>query len=296
MQQETKPARSLPMVTIVIPCYNEEESIGEDIDSTRKAMEATDYQYEILVINDGSQDRTEAIALERGVRVISHHENKGVGFSRKTGVREAKGELIVMIDGDGSYPAYQIPDLLGYMDRCDMCIGDRSREAGTLKLLRTPAKWVIRKIASYVTGKNIYDLNSGQRAFYRETALKFFNILPAGHSWVSTLTIAYLSNHLTVKYTPIDYHPRKGRSTFHPIMDTFQYLSLVFRTVMYFNPLKIFFPLSILFMGPGILKLLWEGPLQNGVIRESTIIIITVGGMVGTMGSLAGLIVKMNRK
>jgi polyisoprenyl-phosphate glycosyltransferase len=284
-----------PKVSIIIPAYNEEKAIGEDVDAVRRTMEKTDYPFEILVVNDGSRDRTEEIALEHGARVINHHENKGVGAARKTGIRAAEGEIIVMLDGDGTYPAYQIPDLLGYMDRCDLCVGDRSREAGTWKILRKPAKWIIRRIASYVTGKKIYDLNSGLRAFYKNTAMRFFNILPEGHSWVSTLTIAYLANGLTVKYTPIDYHPRKGSSTFNPISDTLQYLGLVFRTVMYFKPLKVFVPLAGLFFGAGVIKLFMEGPLASGPIKESTIILITFGGLVGVMGLLADLIVKLNR-
>ena len=288
--------KSLPKVSVVIPAYNEEAAVGQDIDAIRRAMETTEYPYEILVVNDGSRDQTEEIALQRGARVINHHENKGVGWTRKTGIQAAEGEIIVMIDGDGTYPADQIPVLLSYMDRCDMCVGDRSQEAGSMKLLRAPAKWLIRHIASYVTGKKIYDLNSGLRAFHKETVTGYFNLLPGGHSWVSTQTIAYLASGLTVKYTPIDYHPRKGKSTFHPISDTLQYLSLVFRAVMYFNPLKVFVPLALVFFGGGVLKLLWEGPLvMHGPIKESTIILITFGGLVGVIGLLADLIVKMNR-
>lgn len=286
---------SKPSVSVIIPAYNEEAAIGEDIDAVRQAMERTAYEYEILVVNDGSSDRTAELAEEHGARVFSHFENRGVGRARTTGLRQATGDVVVMLDGDGSYPAEQIPELLAYMNRCDMCVGDRSREAGTMKFLRGPAKWTIRHIASYITGKKIYDLNSGMRAFYRDQALKFAGVLPPGHSWVSTLTIAYLANGLTVKYSPIHYHPRKGKSTFHPISDTIQYLSLVFRTVMYFNPLKVFVPLAAVFLGSGILKMFWEGPWSRGPIKESTIILIIVGGLVGVMGLLADLIVKMNR-
>mgnify|MGYP006292390299 CR=1 FL=1 len=282
-------------VSVVIPAYNEEAAIGEDIEDVRRAMKDAGYDYEILVVNDGSKDRTAEIAGQHGATVINHHENKGVGAARKTGIKKAAGEIIVMLDGDGTYPPRHIPEILSYMDRCDMCVGDRSREAGTMKILRGTAKWIIRHIASYITGKKIYDLNSGMRAFYKETAMKYFNILPAGHSWVSTITIAYLASGMTVKYIPIDYNPRKGKSTFHPLSDTLQYLGLVFRTVMYFNPLKVFVPLALIFFGGGAAKLIWEGPIQNGPIKESTIILITFGGLIGVMGLLADLIVKINR-
>ena len=282
-------------VSIVLPVYNESLALGETISDIRKVMEDSKIPYEIIVVDDGSSDDSAEIAKKNNVEVIRHYENKGTGAARKSGILKSQYEIILMLDADKTYPAHQIPELLSYMDRCDMVVGDRGKEMGTLPWLRKPAKSIIKKIASFVTGKKIYDLNSGMRAFRKSMVLKFFKILPNTHSWVSTITIAYLSNNLTVKYIPIEYYKRTGKSTFHPIRDTFNYASLVFRTIMYFNPLKVFFPIALVITGSGIAKLLYEGPYLGRPIKESTIILITVGVITGVLGLLADLIVKMNR-
>ncbi|MCA9430617.1 MAG: glycosyltransferase family 2 protein, partial [Candidatus Omnitrophica bacterium] len=160
-------------VTVVVPAFNEEEALGEDIEGIREALIRHGVPFEILVVDDGSTDTTRQVGLDHGARVISHYSNRGVGAARKTGIKAARGEIIVMIDADNSYPADQIPVLLGYMNRCDMVVGDRSIEAGTVPLLRKFAKRLIRWLASYLTRQKIYDLNSGLRAFRKETVLPY---------------------------------------------------------------------------------------------------------------------------
>lgn len=291
-----KPEREQnPLISIILPVFNEEEALGEVLDQTLTVMEELGEPYEILIVDDGSTDNSVQIGLSKGVRVISHPSNLGTGASRKTGILECCGERIVMSDADRTYPVDKIPELLNYLDRADLVIGDREQEAGTIAWLRKPTKSLIRRLASYVTGSKIYDLNSGLRAFRKSQILKLFNILPNTHSWVATQTIAYLANGLTVKYVPIYYFARKGQSSFHPIRDTWNYASLVFRTVMYFNPLKIFIPLSAILTAGGMGKLLYEGFVHDTRIRESTIILVTVGITMGVLGLLADLQVKLNK-
>ena len=112
----------------------------------------------------------------------------------------------------------------------DMVIGARRAEAGTVRWLRTPAKHLLRRLAEFMTGSRIPDLNSGLRAQRRDATLRFLPILPTSHSWVSTITIAFLSSGYVVRWMPIDYYPRVGSSTFHPVRDTYNYLSLIVRS------------------------------------------------------------------
>lgn len=282
------------MVTIMIPCYNEEQGIGPTIDAIRATMDRTEWQYEILVVDDSSTDRSAEVARAHGARVIQHFENKGEGRARKTGTLHARGDIVVTTDADCTYPADKIPELLAYMDRADMVVGDRSTEAGSYRWLRRPAKWIIRKIASYITGRRIYDLNSGLRCYRKADAIKFMNILPNTHSMVSTLTIAYLANALTIKYVPIDYYPRVGRSSFHPIRDTANYLLLVFRTVMYFNPVKILGPVALLLIAGGLARFLLAHFAHQRVPVSAAILVLS-GFVVAAIGLLADMIVKMNR-
>jgi len=252
--------------------------------------------FEIIVVDDGSSDRTYEIAENTAVQVIRHFGNRGVGRARKTGIEAARGEIIVMIDADNSYPAEEIPTLLSYMNRCDMVVGDRSIEAGTRPLLRAFAKRMIRWIASYLTRQRIYDLNSGLRAFRKETVLPYFPILPEGHSWVSTITIAYLASGLTVKYTPIDYYKRTGASTFSPVGDTASFIGLVFRTVMFFKPLRFFLPVVGVLFGVGVLKMIWlDQAFGTNTLSASTVMILMTSLILFAIGVLAEIQVRLFR-
>jgi len=285
------------LISVVIPVYNEEEAIGDDLDLIKRTMDATGCPYEIIVVNDGSTDRTvEIVSSKLDVKLIHHEQNRGTGAARTTGIRAAQGDIIIMTDGDGTYPNQDMPKLLQYMEQCDMVIGARTQEHGTLKWLRTPAKWFIARLAAYLTGTKIPDLNSGFRAFKRDIALKYLNILPTSHSWVSTITIAFLSDGYSVKYMPIDYYRRKGKSKFHPIRDTYNYITLVVRAVTYFNPLKVFLPISLLLFTLGILKAIYDIFAYRFHFAPSTVLVILTAIQIAALGLLADLVVRRMAK
>ena len=278
--------------------YNEREAIGDELTLITSTMEDSGRPYEIIVVDDGSTDGGAEIVREwEDVQLIQHPTNRGVGAARTNGLRAARGEIVVMTDADGTYPDQDIPRLLVEMEEqgADMIIGARKKEAGTFRLLRSPAKNFIRWLAMYLTRQSIPDLNSGLRAFRREVALRYVRYLPTTHSWVSTITLAMLSNNRTVVWTPIEYYPRVGRSKFHPVTDTYNYLAMVVRTVMYFNPLRVFLPASLLLLVLGLAKTLYDNfVLRN--IRESDVLILLSAVLVGMMGLLADLIVVQHRQ
>jgi glycosyltransferase involved in cell wall biosynthesis len=285
------------LVSIVIPAFNEEAAIGEDLDTIIATMRDSGYRYEIIVVNDGSTDRTaEIVSAREEVRLVSHPYNRGTGAARTTGVREARGSLIVMTDGDGTYPNQDIPLLLSFLGEYDMVIGARRYERGTLRWLRSPAKLFIRLLASYLTGVKIPDLNSGLRAFKKEIAERHLGILPTTHSWVATITIASLSNGYTVKFVPIDYYPRKGRSSFHPIADTYNYLSLVVRAVMYFDPLRVFLPVALSLLTVGVVKMVYDIFAYSFHFAPSTVMILLTAVQLGALGLLADLMVRNTKQ
>ena len=295
----TEPGSESVQVSVVIPTYNEEAAIGSDLDKLREAMEASPYSYEVIVVDDGSRDRTADIVRARPwVRLLQHPRNRGTGAARNTGVNAARGELVAMSDGDGTYPVEDIPKLVSFLidGKHDMVIGARRREAGTLRLLRRPAKWLIRTLAAYLTQTPIPDLNSGLRVFRRAPALDLKSILPTTHSWVSTITIGFLSNGLSVAWVPIEYYPRKGRSSFHPIGDSYNYLSLVVRTVMYFNPLRIFLPTAFVLLLLATAKLLRDFIVYRGFyVPAITLMLFLTALQIGALGLLADLIVRKTR-
>ena len=282
-------------VTILLPAYNEEEAIQPVIDEVREALKGITQPYEILVVDDVSKDQTAELAAARGVRIKKRAINGGSGASRKTGTQAARGEIIVMLDADGTYTAADIPEMLEYFPEFDQVNGARTSEEGTLKFLRVPAKWLIRMFACYLARTHIPDLNTGLKAFKRSVMMKYLWVVPDGFSCVTSMTLAFLTNGHPVKYVPTAYKKRIGKSKFHPITDTQRYLSTVFRMVMYFRPLRVFGPAaSLLLLGAAAKTIhdIWW--LRHG-IQESTIIIWMTGILVLMLGLLADLIVAQKR-
>lgn len=286
---------SKPYVSIVLPAYNEEEAIGKVIDDLRKVMEDTNYTYEILVIDDHSDDQTGAIAEKKKARVIRKPFTGGSGASRRVGILNAEGEIIVMLDADGSYEASTIPEMLKYFPEYDQVNGARTSEQGTLKFLRTPAKWVIRKLACYLSGTQIPDLNTGLKAFKKDIMRKYLWVLPEGFSCVTTMTLAFLTNGYAVKYIPTAYHKRIGKSKFHPVKDTVNYVNTVVKIVMYFRPLRVFMPMAAFLTIFGIVKSILSLALTS-TLQESDIIIFMTALIVGAIGLLADLIASYHNR
>ncbi|MCU0611171.1 MAG: glycosyltransferase family 2 protein [Candidatus Eisenbacteria bacterium] len=278
-------------VSIMIPAFNEEDGIGPTIEAVQQAFLRIDLPGEIIVVDDGSTDGTvERAARYEGVRIVRHKENRGVGIARNTGILEARYQAVGMLDADGTYPADSIPALVEGLGEYHMTVGARVGRKVARDWARMVPKWLILKLACYISGQRIPDLNSGLRLFRRDSALRFFNILPKGHSWVSTITLAMLSNGMAVKFVPVDYYKRIGRSTFHPLRDTYNYIMVIIRTVMYFDPLKVFFPAGLLLLLAGIAKLVFDLVRFND-IKESDVILIVTALLVLFQGLLADLIV-----
>lgn len=283
-------------VSVVIPAYNEEQAMAVVLEGVLAVMRPLAISWELLVVDDGSTDATRAIC-ERypSVQVISHTANKGNGVARTTGVKAARGEYVVMIDADATYPAEAIPRMISELEHCDMVIGARQREMGTLRWLRSFAKESIRALASYLTRTKIPDLNSGLRAMKRDIVLQFLPILPPTHSWVSTITMAMLSSGYEVRWMPIAYFKRIGRSTFHPVRDTYNYLTLVVRSIMYFNPLRVFLPVSLGMLGVGLAKMVYDVFAYRFHFAPSTVMIVLTAIQLGAIGLLADLIVRRSK-
>jgi len=277
-------------VTIVLPAFNEEEAIVKVIDDVHSAMANTSYQYEILVVDDESTDDTVKKASEKECRIVRRPVRQGSGASRKTGIINAKGEIIVMLDADGTYTAADIPRLLEHFPDYDQVNGARTSEKGTLRWLRTPAKWLIRQFACYLTGTKIPDLNTGLKAFKKDVMMKYLWVLPNGFSCVTTITLAFLVNGYRVKYIPSAYHKRIGVSKFHPIKDAANYIQTIVRMVMYFDPMKVFLPLGGALFVLGVIKS-FVSISKTYSLQESDVIILLGAFIVVVLGLLADLIV-----
>ena len=231
-------------VTIVVPAYNEEHGIRPVVELLRNAMADFPYEFEILVVDDGSKDRTADEARATGVRVVQHRQNRGYGEALKTGIRHARFERIAIIDADGSYPPQEIPRLAALLDDAEMVVGARTGPNAAIPLIRRPAKRALTMLASYLTGVKIPDLNSGLRLFRRGLAIEFFDLLPSKFSFTTTITLAALNSGYLVEYVEVDYYARTGKSKIRPIQDTFNFFMLIIRLTLIFRPLKVYLPIA----------------------------------------------------
>lgn len=288
-------------VTIVLACYNEQDHVLREVERISAAMTASDYEdWELLAVDDGSTDRTLEILNEARLRfphlrVLALPRNGGSGTARRIGTQQARGEIVVWTDADMTYPNERIPELVDLLTKdpaIDQVVGARTSEQGTHKLLRVPAKWLIRKIAERLAGEKIPDLNSGLRAFRREVSLPYLRLLPPGFSCVTTITMAFLHNQHHVHYVPIAYAKRSGRSKFHFVKDAYRYILQVLRMVMYFNPLRVLMPPALALVGIGAAKLVYDVAANPVKIAINTILLLLTGMIIGSMALLADLIVR----
>ncbi len=249
-------------VSVVIPAFDEEEGIGATLEDVKRALAPLGVPFECIVIDDGSTDRTAQCAQAAGARVISLPENRGYGAALKTGFRAAAHDVIVILDADGTYPASSIPALLRDAAQYDMVVGARTGANVEIPLERRPAKAFLRWLASYLVGRPIPDLNSGLRVIRRPLFERFEHLLPQGFSFTTTITMAALSTDALVRFVPIDYLARVGRSKIRP-RHAFEFTLLILRTIVYFHPLKVFLPAGALFFCGGFAKFLYDLWLDN---------------------------------
>ena len=244
-------------ISIVIPAYNEENAIAESIQSVNQVMSETNFTYEVIVVDDGSTDRTTEFARKEQAIVINLDRNMGYGAALKAGVRRSEYNTIVIIDADGTYPIDMIPVLSRELGEYDMVVGARTGDQVDVALARAPAKWFLKKLAGYLAGQHIPDLNSGMRVIRKPLLKRFFHLLPQGFSFTTTITLASLCSDSLVRYIPINYYKRVGTSKIRPF-HAIEFLLLIIRTVVYFNPLKVFLPLGTLFFVGGLIKFIYD--------------------------------------
>ncbi|MBR7825289.1 glycosyltransferase family 2 protein [Actinospica sp. MGRD01-02] len=287
-------------VTVVLPCYNEQDHVLLEIARINEALDASEFSYELLVIDDASTDNTLEVLRKAQesyprMRLEPFQRNGGTGTARRIGTQIASGDIVVWTDADMSYPNERIPEMVRILKenpRVDQVVGARTTEEGTHKILRVPAKWVIRKIAERLINQKIPDLNSGMRAMRREVAKPYLRLLPPGFSCVTTITMAFLANQHDIYYMPIDYSKRAGKSKFRFVKDAYRYILQVLRMVMYFNPIKVLLPPALWLIGIGVVKGIYDLAAHPFKIAENTILLFLSGLIIASLALLADLIVR----
>lgn len=296
VRKDEETGRGAPYVSVILPVHNESGHLSVEIERIRTALEESEYSFEIIAVNDGSTDGSaEELTAIPGLRCIHLKENHGAGFARRMGTQAAEGEVVVWTDCDMTYPNHEIPRLVKEMEGYDQVVGARTTEAGTSRALRQSAKWLIRKLASYLLQVRIPDLNSGFRAFRKDVARQFLHLVPTGFSCVTTMTMTFLANGYSVKHIPIEYLPRAGKSKFHWRKDTQRYATQVIRMILSYEPLRIFMPLGLLLTGVGIGKLIFDWVGKDFHLATNTLLIFFASFQILVIGLLADLVVRQSR-
>lgn len=292
------PAR--PDISVVLPIYNEVGHLAEELTRIVKGLEAAGVSFEVVAVDDRSTDGSRELLAELAqgddrIRVIEHRRNLGSGGARRTGTRAARGHVAVWTDVDMTYPNDRIAELVDALGDADQVVGARTSEQGTHKVARVPAKWLIRRLAQYLTQEPIPDLNSGFRAFRRDDSLPYLSRLPNGFSCVTTMTMSYLSDGRSVTYVPIEYAAREGRSKFHWYRDTRRYLLQVVRMVLSYEPLRVFLPIGLALLTFGLAKLGYDAVTKDLRIATNTLLVLFAAFQVISIGLLADLVVRVSR-
>ena len=271
-------------VTIIIPAYNEAEHVAAEIREVERALAGSGWTFEILVVDDGSTDGTAEAAATTGVRVLRRAENRGYGAALKLGVEAAQYEWILITDADGTYPASAIPALLDHASRHEMVVGARTGEHVKIPLVRRPAKWFLGWLASYLAAKKLPDINSGLRLMRKSLVQRYVHLLPDGFSFTTTITLAAACNGHSVAYHRINYHPRLGESKIRP-RHAYDFTLLILRTIVFFNPLRVFLPVGGMLALAGIAKFIYDVTQNN--LSESAVLALLGALLVWSVGLLA---------
>jgi glycosyltransferase involved in cell wall biosynthesis len=254
-------------VSVVIPAFNEEAGIA----SVVAGLRAVAAFREILVVDDGSRDQTAARAEEAGARVLRHPYNKGNGAAVKTGIREARGEVVLLMDADGQHDPAEIPKLVAPIGVHDLVIGARSaRDQGFVRALGNA---VFQRLAGWLTGRPIPDLTSGFRAARRDRLLEILHLLPNGFSYPTTSCLSFLKAGLNVIFVPITARPRVGQSKIRVFRDGVRFLLIIFKVVTLYSPLRVFFPIALLCFLTGTAYGIWNVQLHGKIPMGSALLI-----------------------
>lgn len=266
------------MISIVIPAFDEEAAIVETVKNTAQILTAARISsFEIIVVDDGSTDRTAEFAEAAGARVIRKPQNKGYGHSLKIGIASAKHDTIVITDADGTYPLDRIPELITlYNQGFDMIVGQRTGKYYRESILKMPLRLAFKWLVEFTVGTSVPDVNSGLRVFSRTEIMKLFPNLSDVFSFTTSSTLAYAMRKKYVLYVPIPYFKRTGKSKVRLFRDSLRALQFIVHAIVHYNPIKIFLVISFAIL------LMCFTLLGAAIYFESSVM--------GLLGGIAGLV------
>jgi len=279
-------------VSVIIPARDEGASIGEVVSRVRQQVPDA----EILVVDDGSSDQTARLASDAGATVISHPRALGNGAAVKRGAREAGGDILVFLDGDGQHDPADIPRLLERLEAgFDMVVGARASARSHANAGRLIANGIYNLVASIVTGHPIPDLTSGFRAARADKFRKFLYLLPNGFSYPTTITMAFMRSGYPVEFIDIQAAKRSGKSHIRPVRDGIRFLMIIFKIATLYAPLKLFLPASTMFFLTGIGYYAYTF-VSQGRFTNMTLLLLSAAVIIFLIGLISEQITALNYK
>ncbi|MFA5029385.1 MAG: glycosyltransferase family 2 protein [Patescibacteria group bacterium] len=283
-------------LSVVVPVYNESQKVQQTVEMLKKELIGLGIEHEIIVINDGSTDDSKEVLNKiEGIKLINHPYNKGYGAALKTGVLNSGHDWILFFDSDGQHRPEDIKNFIAHINDYELIAGDRTGGKYVRPTLRKPGLWLLRVVANYLVDYKIPDLNCGLRLVKKNILKNYLHLMPNGFSMSTTSTLAFLKDKKNVKFLPIEINKREGgsKSTVKP-RDGFTTLMLIFRLIMTFSPLRIFFPVSLILFIVALIFLAFD--LISINLSDSTIFLFIASILVFFFGLLADQIAAIRRE
>ena len=272
-------------LSVVVPARNESLNLAGLLDELNAELDALDLPFhEIIVVNDGSTDDTAQLASERDARVVSHATGLGNGAAVKRGIREANGDWILLLDGDGQHPPHELPAMIAQIEQHDMVVASRGGRGGSLH--RNFANQVYNRFASYVSGRRIPDLTSGYRLLRADVAKSLVWLLPNTFSYPTTITMSMLRGGWSVGFHPFQVRQRKGKSHVRLLADGSRFFIIILRIATMFAPLRVFLPAALV---TGALGVAWylHTWLTQGRFTNMGVLLLTQAMLLFALGLIA---------
>src|SRR5918996_5074449 len=244
----------MTVLSVIIPAYNEEKGIAEiacRVLSVAPELQKAGVDLELLIVDDGSRDRTAEVASKiPGVNLICHPRNRGYGAALKTGFSKARGQLIGFLDADGTYPPEYFPHLCrAAMNGVDLVIGSRmAGEESKMPLTRRVGNLFFASLLTLLSHQKITDSASGMRVFKREILEQLYP-LPDGLNLTPVMSTRALHEGIVIGEIPIPYSERVGRSKLSVIHDGRIFLQSMIWTALSYNPVRILGLLGVAGLG-----------------------------------------------
>ena len=277
--------RRVQRLSVVIPARNESLNLPALLAEVATVLRGTPMPFaEVIVVDDGSTDDTPAIARAHGCRVARHAESLGNGAAVKRGIREARGDWILLLDGDGQHPPHELPAMLAMAERYDMVVASRGGTGGSLH--RNFANRVYNRLASYVSGKKIPDLTSGFRLVRADVVKDLVWLLPNTFSYPTTITMSMLRGGWSVGFHPFQVRQRKGKSHVRLFADGSRFFLIILRIATMFAPLRVFLPVSL---GTAALGVAWYVHTwwTDGRFTNMALLLLSQAGLLFALGLIA---------